>query len=92
MHATATGWLISLYYHRMDTCHELDGCTLIKQPRMTIGIAPPHYFGGQGWAKAQPGHVGNRTKEEVSCWVEYLILWLRNPIYYRGLYIVINKQ
>ena len=45
MHAMATGWLIiniSLYYHRMDTCHELGGCTLIKQPRITIGIAPPH--------------------------------------------------
>jgi len=25
---------------------------------------PVPYFGGQGWAKAQPGHARNRTKEE----------------------------
>jgi len=53
------------------------------------GMAVP-YFGEQGWAKAQPGHAKNRTKEEMSCWIEYLdylILWLRNP-----LYIVIDKQ
>jgi len=53
---------------------------------------PVPYFGGQGWAKAQPGYVGNRTKRGTSCWIECLILRLRNPIYYRGLYIVIDKQ
>jgi len=47
---------------------------------------------GQGWAKAQPGHARNRTKKETRWGQDYLILWLRSPIYYRGLYIVIDKQ
>jgi len=38
------------------------------------------------------GHARNRTKREKQEQEEYLILWLRSPIYYRGLYIVIDKQ
>jgi len=50
---------------------------------------------GQGWAKAQPGRAGTETKRKSgnrkNTW-GYLILWLKSPIYYRGLYIVIDKQ
>ena len=47
---------------------------------------------GQGWAKAQPGRARTGTKRETGYCEEYLILWLKSPIYYRGLYIVIDKQ
>jgi len=60
------------------------GCTL-------MGCRCP-ISDGQGWAKAQPGRARNRTKKETRWGQDYLILWLKSPIYYRGLYIVIDKQ
>ena len=65
---------------------------LASAQRLRLHGMPVPYFRGQGWANAQPGHARNRTKRKMSCWVEYLILRLRNPIYYRGLYRVIDKQ
>jgi len=38
------------------------------------------------------GTRGNETKRISRNREDYLILWLRSPIYYRGLYIVIDKQ
>ena len=37
---------------------------LASAQRLRPHAMPVLYFGGQGWAKAQPGHTRNRTKEE----------------------------
>src|SRR6266545_8352132 len=39
------------------------------------------------------GHKSKRDRDKVTWgYLDYLILWLGNPIYYKGLYIVIDKQ
>jgi len=43
--------------------------------------------GRQGWGRARTG-----TKRESKNRKDHLILWLENPIYYRRLYIVVDKQ
>jgi len=52
---------------------------------------PVPYFGGQGWDTQETG-----LKEKMSCWIDHLRvldIMARDPaIYYRGLYIVIDKQ
>ena len=45
------------------------------------------YRGGQDWAK----DARTRIKENKLEQKEYLILWLGNSIYYKGLYIVMDK-
>src|SRR6266540_4228628 len=39
------------------------------------------------------GHKSKRDRDKVTWgYLDYLILWLGNPIYYKVLYIVIDKQ
>ena len=65
--------------------------------RRTEGLASarrlrPHGMPMPYFRWTRLGHARNRTKREKQEQEEYLILWLRSPIYYRGLYIVIDKQ
>ena len=52
-------------------------------------------FRGPGWAEARPectGTMPKRENESTRYTWGYLILWLRKPIYYKRLYIAMDKQ
>jgi len=44
------------------------------------------------WPSLDAREQGLKGRQEQEVYLGYLILWLRSPIYYRGLYIVIDKQ